>query len=524
MESTSTNPTTPLVSGAGNGMKSDENLNPKPPSPQAVSDEISAQQQADPAAKAPIAGRTAGSLNKPKAEHLQYFLNSLPSTRGDDDMKADGDKISRPDSSGRVPAGVQALGDIDKRGSNQPEGDRVRKGQEVHRPFDQNNSDNVVSGSSGKNEGRFLQPPDTLPTEFEHPYDASSTLAVMGSNAGDTLSNSNDGQSKGASIRFSFLKKRRTNSATGSGPNGSGAAGGNGNSQNGSATDSTPLSVLSGSGRYQPGRDPPMVDGKDTRNEATWRRDLLVDYENRKLQGRHEHPFEGSTALHQKSNIKSMGLKQLVRSVSTTIKKSTRKFKNLVLRRAKTIPNQFSAVVHGNVHNIPTPPPAPNPKLVTRNQRLEEYRRITGSVLQTFGPRVPTPPPYQPISRRGSVDLTKPGVQANHPVTSAPNQQASPSVGQTSQSSGANTYQAPNRRQPGLPTGQHLPYPNQNGTHHLPVGQNRNLPDQAVSQAAPRGLDSNHQISEQASGTQNSGANGNGNGPNGFVETAFKGW
>ncbi|EPS40264.1 hypothetical protein H072_5925 [Dactylellina haptotyla CBS 200.50] len=428
MDGSSTAATSPPPSGVGNGTKLDENINPFPSSGSPVPPITppTSQPQSTPVGNKRSTGNArVNSLNKPKSEHMAFFLNSLPPARSESpvahlDVNPSQESLPpRQRSPGRVPAAVQALEQAQKRSSQSSLGS-IYKSQESR----------LIDANGVTSAPKFFQPAESLPTEFDALNDISSVAAVVGSNAGEGHSNNGEGSRK-ASIRFSFLKKKRTNSAehpgkhlsvdgrkTRSGSGGSGST----------AESSLPISVLTSPAGFQPGRDPPMEDGKDSRNDATFRRDLLVDFENRRLEGRHEHPFEGSTALHHGSNIKSMGLKQLFRSISQSVKKSTNSFKKLVLRRAKTIPNQFSAAVHGHVSHLP---PVPNPKLITRNERIAEYKAITRSPLPTFGPRVATPPPYQPLSRKPSIELIRSGA-TNVATTAAKGEGSSLTNGETS--------------------------------------------------------------------------------------------
>ncbi|KAF3933026.1 hypothetical protein ABW20_dc0106255 [Dactylellina cionopaga] len=456
MDGSSTAATSPPPSGIGNGIKLDENINPIPQSDSQVSSGPGTSRPQSPpignAAKRPTNGpRDPDGLNKPKSEHMQYFLNSLPqqprseSSTSPGDIKPEVESIyARSRSPGRVPAVVQAFEEAHKRSSMSDTGS-VRNSQEI-RPINRNGASPAPTSAP-----RFGDPADTLPTEFDTPNDLSSVAAVAGKHITT------------ADIRHPQLP---------------------GDSR--SATESSPpISVLSSSARYQLGRDPPLEDG--------------------------------STALHHKTNIKSIGLKQLLRSISTSIRKSTHRFKKLVLRRAKTIPNQFSAAVHGHVPHVPLE--ADSKKLVTRNQRIEEYKSITRSLLPTFGPRVPTPEPYQPpISRRPSLELKNQSA-AGLPI-SKDKASAHLANGESSNANTTVTAVAPTATN--LPNSTHNPVHSENSTSGDPKVINNNLQN---------GADAAEPTSKTAPGVANEKPNAvqkeNTEGPataTGFIRSAFTGW
>ncbi|KAF3930404.1 hypothetical protein AA313_de0208313 [Arthrobotrys entomopaga] len=382
MDGTSTVATSPPTSGFANGIKM-ENVNPIPPESQTPISSASSQPQPQSTGqKLPASmNQTPSSLNKPKTEHLKYFLSTLGAENsGSPESRVGSAKTQesfplRQLSPGRVPAAVQALEEAHKRNSQSSPAGSLREESLAVGP------NGVTSAPTG------IGAPLTIAVENQN-----GTPSVLGPGGiqGPVINGKEEPRKQ--RIRFSFMSKKKRNDSTGD-PSGNNLRAGD---EQITAASSTPISVLSSHARYQPGRDPPMENGKDMRNLATYHRDLIVDFENRKLEGRHEHPLEGSTALRHRSHIKSMGIKQLVRSVSMTVKKSTHRFKSLILRRAKTIPNQFASAVHGHVPHLGPDPKSP--KVVSYNQRLDEYRAITGSVLLTYGARVPTPPPYVPVS------------------------------------------------------------------------------------------------------------------------------
>lgn len=196
-----------------------------------------------------------------------------------------------------------------------------------------------------------------------------------------------------------------------------------------------------------------------------------------------------------------MGIKQFFRSVGQVVKRSSHRFKKLILRRARTIPNQFTAALHSQFSNVPLPPPELNPKLVTKNQRTEEYKRITTSVLPTFGPRVATPPPYVPesaTSQRPSLDNI-PGTRANGSL--GPDQSKHHPT-----PSSASSLLNPKGKEPGM-FGNPSASAQANGATH---------------QAAQRNLASDVHSSVSVEASQNDGKDTKAD--IGFLEEAFKQW
>ncbi|EWC47373.1 hypothetical protein DRE_00341 [Drechslerella stenobrocha 248] len=489
--------------------KLDENIHPNPPSLPVTQVPVSGTTVQPLSPPAAVASKPQGnarapvSLNKPKAEHMQFFLNSLPPARNDSpntrlEDKPSDENVARSASPDPVPAVVQALEDVQKHTSKNSNRGSIRSRPENHRSAEVEAWDNITSCPAGPSSGRFPLAAESLPTEFEQLNDASSLAAVVGSNAGESGIDGGD-STKRSAISFGFLK-RRTNSTQRSGKMASGEGQSRGPGLLVRTTESSPpISMLSNSARYRPGRPAPrMVDGTDARNFATWRRDLMIDYENRKLEGRHEHPFEGSTALRHRSNIKSIGLKQLMRSISNTIKKSSNSFKKLVLRRARTIPNQFSAAVHGHIPHAP--PPAPTRKFITRAQRVREYESIVGTMLPTFGPRVPTPPP---IVKQPSLEILRPDASGANQSTSAT------AAGKRPQVHASNGTAAPRRC--AMTMADYIP------PKSLFLGFVENDKSNAKNK-----MPLSYVGSEKRVGTSNK--NSSEGAPPGFVESAFRSW
>ncbi|KAK6513966.1 hypothetical protein TWF506_008396 [Arthrobotrys conoides] len=367
--------------------------------------------------------RTSSSLNQPKKEHLEYFLNSLPP--GSPSLAAE-QMAPRPRSPGRVPAAVHALEEAQKRNSQSSDRGSVlgsiRKGQD-NRPDVTSHPTTVETPIQSV--GGALQ---TDPMELGRPETVSSVAPMAGSNtAGEAPSSQNeDGGSKKSGIRFIFDRMRSNSDFTGK----QAPVVGIDRQETTSTVDtsSTPISVISAN-QYREPRAAPIIDGVDTRNDATYYRDLKRDFENRRLKGRHEHPVEGSMALSHGTGITSMGVKQLCRSISRAVKRSTHSFKKLVLRRAKQLPEQISATVRGQ----PQPEIPASKRAQTRAQRQAEYEELIQEPLPTFGARVPTPPPVIPLSRHPSSEVVQTLATAS-----------------SSKSATSSPYPTPNYRQIGL--------------------------------------------------------------------------
>ncbi|KAF3212391.1 hypothetical protein TWF192_001762 [Orbilia oligospora] len=345
--------------------------------------------------------RSPNNLNKPKTEHLEYFLNSLPSgssSLGVEQME------SRQRSPGRVPAAVHALEEAHKRNSQCSDRGSIRKSLEIRHP------DVTSHPIAAKNPVQSVDappppaPPVPVPPtdsiELARPETASSVAPAAGSNTAIQTPNSQNekGRNKKNGIR-SILDKIRSHSNHATKQS---LVVGIGRQETDSTvqTSSTPISAISVN-RFQEPQVAPMVDGVDARNDATYYRDLKRDFENRRLRGTHEHPVEGAMALSHGTGITSMGLKQLFRSISRAVRSSTHGLKKLVLRRAKQLPDQISATVRGQ----PQPELPASKKAQTRAQRQSEYEQLTKGPLPTFGPRVPTPPPVIPLIRNPSAEV-----------------------------------------------------------------------------------------------------------------------
>ncbi|KAF3182576.1 hypothetical protein TWF225_006480 [Orbilia oligospora] len=358
--------------------------------------------------------RSPNNLNKPKTEHLEYFLNSLPSgsySLGVEQME------SRRRSPGRVPAAVHALEEAHKRNSQCSDRGSIRKSLESRHP------DVTSHPIAAKTPVQSVDTPPPVPVppvdsiELARPETASSVSPAVGSNiAIQTPNSQNEKGGKKNGLR-SILDKIRSHSnhAAKQTP-----VVGIGRQKTDSTvqTSSTPISAISAN-RFQEPQIAPMVDGVDARNDATYYRDLKRDFENRRLRGTHEHPVEGAMALSHGTGITSMGLKQLSRSISRVVRSSTHGLKKLVLRRAKQLPDQISATVRGQ----PQPELPASKRAQTRAQRQSEYEKLTKGPLPTFGARVPTPPPVIPLIRNPSAEVvpTLATASSSRSATSSPN-------------------------------------------------------------------------------------------------------
>ncbi|KAK6354719.1 hypothetical protein TWF696_003858 [Orbilia brochopaga] len=216
-----------------------------------------------------------------------------------------------------------------------------------------------------------------------------------------------------------------------------------------------------------------------------------------------------------------MGVKQLARSISKTIKKGTKGFKRVVLRRARAVPKQVSTIAHGH---IPHGQKQPSKKVLTRAQRMAEYRAITDPILPTFGPRVPTPPP---IIRDTGADLTaapkktvtilaKPQevtIAQKGPVTNGAGSSAN---GTTASATGiadaVNGVAALSLNDAGPSTAVNGTKPRQRQKYSSLIDACEPLPPRKKAEKAP------------AVQNGNNGGPSNGGPSNVFVEKAFKGW
>ncbi|KAF3089035.1 hypothetical protein TWF102_009752 [Orbilia oligospora] len=363
--------------------------------------------------------RSPSNLNKPKTEHLEYFLNSLPSgssSLGVEQME------SRQRSPGRVPAAVHALEEAHKRNSQCSDRGSIRKSLESRHPDVTSHPIAAKTPVQSVNTPPPPPPPPPVPVppvdsiELARPETASSVSPAVGSNrAIQTPNSQNEKGGKKNGLR-SILDKIRSHSnhAAKQTP-----VVGIGRQETDSTvqTSSTPISAISAN-RFQEPQIAPMVDGVDARNDATYYRDLKRDFENRRLRGTHEHPVEGATALSHGTGITSMGLKQLFRSISRVVRSSTHGLKKLVLRRAKQLPDQISATVRGQ----PQPELPASKRAQTRAQRQSEYEKLTKGPLPTFGARVPTPPPVIPLIRNPSAEVvpTLATASSSRSATSSP--------------------------------------------------------------------------------------------------------
>ncbi|EGX52616.1 hypothetical protein AOL_s00007g399 [Orbilia oligospora ATCC 24927] len=360
--------------------------------------------------------RSPNNLNKPKTEHLEYFLNSLPSgssSLGVEQME------SRQQSPGRVPAAVHALEEAHKRNSQCSDRASIRKSLESRHP------DVTSHPIAAKTPVQSIGAPPPAPPvpvppmdsiELARPETASSVSPAVGSNITIQTPNSQNGKGGKKNGLRSILNKIRSHSnhAAKQAP-----VVGIGRQETDSTvqTSSTPISAISAN-RFQEPQVAPMVDGVDARNDATYYRDLKRDFENRRLRGTHEHPVEGAMALSHGTGITSMGLKQLFRSISRAVRSSTHGLKKLVLRRAKQLPDQISATVRGQ----PQPELPASKRAQTRAQRQSEYEQLTKGPLPTFGARVPTPPPVIPLIRNPSAEVvpTLATASSSRSATSSP--------------------------------------------------------------------------------------------------------
>ncbi|KAK6352495.1 hypothetical protein TWF730_009319 [Orbilia blumenaviensis] len=355
------------------------------------------------------------SLNEPKAQHIEYFLNSLPA---DSSSLSIGQMATRPRSPGRVPAAVHALEEAHKRNSQGSERGPVQKIQDRLR---QNVRSQPKAVEKPAQKADAPQPESSRPqTASSIPPPSPPPPPVVSSNGvGEAPDNKPVEVVSKKTSGFRFLMNKVRSNTIGSTSKQVAAIGiERQESSSTTATSSTPLSAISAN-RYAEPLPPPVVGGVDKRNDATFYRDLRRDFENRRLQGKHEHPVEGSTALHNPPGIKGMGWRQLFRSVSRSLKRGSHGFKKLVLRRAITIPNQLSVSLLGQ----PLRREPESNKALTRAQRWKEYEKITREPLPTFGPRVPTPPPRPPLSRCPSAEGLNngaPGPSSDRPATTSP--------------------------------------------------------------------------------------------------------
>ncbi|KAK6523764.1 hypothetical protein TWF281_001736 [Arthrobotrys megalospora] len=364
----------------------------------------------------PPNNRTSSGLNKPKTEHLEYFLSSLPS---DSSHLSVEQAASRPRSPGRVPAAVYALEEAHKRHSQGSDRGSIRKSQENRRPDVTSHPMPVevpcqsVEAPPPMESARPENTSSAAPAAPAAP--AAAPAAAANSNTPGRASDKQNGAGRGKKGGLRYLIERiRSNSTGKKVPN---IVINQQGSKDTIDSSSTPISAVS-NGLY-PGVVVPRVDGKDPRNLATWHRDLRRDFENRRLEGKHEHPVEGSTALNHRSGIRSMGLKQLFRSISQTLQRAGHGFKKLTLRRVKSIPNKLTVTVLGH----PPPSQPESNKKLTRRERERVYIEACETDLPTFGPRVPTPPPREPISRRPSTELEHQGAagaSSSKQVTTSP--------------------------------------------------------------------------------------------------------
>ncbi|KAK6498770.1 hypothetical protein TWF481_011344 [Arthrobotrys musiformis] len=323
-------------------------------------------------------------LSGPKSKHLKYFLDTLEPSGPSLSVQPG---PSRQLSPGRVPAAVYALEEAQKRNSQGSDKGSIRISQETRR-LDVT-SHPMTSDSIGVSEA-LVRPAGAPPTESERPETiASSVVPAVGSNAPEeTPDNQEKDQASKGGIRFMFGKKRSKPGEPSRKIPGAGIV-----RQESSTTadTSTPLSIISDCHYVHPLPPPVTSNGQDARNFATFRRDLKREFQNRKLEGRHEHPTEGAAAIQNPTGIQKVGLTQLFRSISNVIKKGTSKFNRLVLRKAKTIPKKLSSTILGCPQ--PSPQEPESKKVLTRAQRLKEYRDITQGLVPSYGDRVPTPPP-----------------------------------------------------------------------------------------------------------------------------------
>ncbi|KAJ6261432.1 hypothetical protein Dda_4102 [Drechslerella dactyloides] len=367
MDETNTSATSPLPSSMADGVKADENAKSKTSSPFASQGNISEAISVSQTSAEVIPGYQRGAsfangLPEPKTEHMDYFFRTLNPPAGDNfpRLEVNGEEsISRGRSLTRDPTAASVLEDARRRISQ--------------------NTEQGAAGSFGANGS------------------ATDHVAGSGTTSDQAVRTSGETSRRGRSGVFSFLKLGKK-SAVKSGKAPAGPEDQEqGDSPHAGGESSAPS--VTDNHRYVVGTAPPMEDGRDMRNFATWHRDLTTDFENRRLEGRHEHPLEGTAALNQQSSITSMGIKQLIRSIGKTVKKGAKGFKKVVLHQAQAVPSQVSTIAHGH---IPRQPKVMSKKALTRTQRMAEYKAITGSVLPTFGPRVPTPPP---IIIESSTDL-----------------------------------------------------------------------------------------------------------------------
>ncbi|KAK6339324.1 hypothetical protein TWF718_008745 [Orbilia javanica] len=343
-------------------------------------------------------------LNKPKAEHMEYFLSTL---QPEGSTLGVGQSEPRQLSPGRVPAAVHALEEAYKRNSQGSDKGSIRKSQENRR------LDVTSNPAVAERPVEPTNPPQGEPTQLEAvspiaPVTAPGTAAPTAAPpvttdkiAGVPGDQKENGSRKKSSIRSLFNKMRFRSGSNGVDQTPEVRIA---RQESGSTvmTSSTPLSALTDE-QYSSPQVAPLIDGVDKRNDATFYRDLKADFETRKLQGKHEHPVEGSMARDHPSGIKSMGVKQLFRSISAAIHSGSHSFKKLIVRRAKTIPDQLSATVLGH----PKPEPVISKKVLTRAQRIQEYEAIIRGPLPSFGARVPTPPPIIPPPKPPGSDVLR---------------------------------------------------------------------------------------------------------------------
>ncbi|KAF3927747.1 hypothetical protein ABW21_db0207694 [Orbilia brochopaga] len=372
--------TTPVTSAAPNGGKVKKNTKPTPPLPSSPQ------------------GSVPGAVAEPQVlpgelvqERGKYHFSSIHALVTERSSGLGGnDTVSRPRSSGG--SGVQTAEEYRARSSQNSDKGSGRVSSHLFPPVERFGQGAPAAGTT--NVIRYSTPPP--PSEDNIENGARNRLtpdATVGesSKAGESAAKGESSQGPDASA---FLKPGK-NSATTSADQQNQPQGPH--SPQAEMSMSAPKSAKAGSRRYVAGTDPPVdADGKDARNFATWRRDVQREFENRRLEGRHEHPLEGSTALHQKTNIQSIGLTQLVTSTTKTVKKLSKGFKTHILRQAHAVPATVNTIAHGH---IPHPEKVPTQKALTRSQRMAEYRAITEPVLLTYGPRVKTPPPIpRPVS------------------------------------------------------------------------------------------------------------------------------